>query len=54
MKGETRERWKELCELIADEQDPGRMMELVKELNRILAEKEQRLLNARSLQPDAE
>ena len=37
------ERWMELCKLVAEEQDPARMIELVTELNRLLEEKERRL-----------
>jgi len=43
MKGETRERWQQLCAQAADEQDPQMLLELVKEINRILDEKERRL-----------
>jgi len=43
MKGETGERWKELCAEAAIEQDPQRLLELVKEINRLLEEKEARL-----------
>lgn len=43
MKGEKKERWMELCEQIADEQDSKKMIELVKELNRLLGEKENRM-----------
>ena len=43
MKGETRERWQQLCAQAADEQDPQMLLELVKEINRLLEEKERRL-----------
>jgi hypothetical protein len=43
MKGETGERWRALCELAAEEQDPQRLMELVEQINRMLEEKEKRL-----------
>ena len=43
MKGETRERWMELCAQAAVEQDPQRLMKLVAEINNILEEKERRL-----------
>lgn len=43
IKGATKERWKQLCEHAADEQDPKRLMELVDEINRLLAEKDERL-----------
>lgn len=38
-----KERWLELCQQAAVEQDPKKLMELVEEINRLLAEKEQRL-----------
>ena len=44
MEGEARERWLSLCEQAASEQDPERLMELVSEINRILEDKERRLL----------
>jgi hypothetical protein len=37
----------ELAELAANEQDPDKLIELVKELNRLLAEKQDRLDRAR-------
>lgn len=43
MQGEKRERWMELCAQAATEQDPERLMELVREINALLEEKEQRL-----------
>lgn len=43
LRGEIRERWQQLCERAAEEQDPGRLMELVAEINRLLTEKELRL-----------
>ena len=44
----NRERWLELAELAATEQDPKKMMDLVSEINQLLAEKQKRL---DSLQP---
>ena len=38
-----KERWLELCQQAAVEQDPKKLMELVAEINRLLQEKEQRL-----------
>ena len=38
-----KEHWMELCAQAAVEQDPVKMLELVKEINRLLEEKEQRL-----------
>jgi hypothetical protein len=43
MQGQKKERWLELCEQVADEQDPKKVMELVKELNDLLEAKERRL-----------
>jgi len=43
MKGERRERSQNLCALAAEEQDPQRLLELIREINELLEEKEQRL-----------
>lgn len=43
MQGPAKERWKELCELAAKEQDPARLKALVQEINRLLEEKYRRL-----------
>ena len=43
MQGANRERWHELCEQAAIEQDPDRLLKLMEEINRLLAEKEARL-----------
>lgn len=43
MKGEKKEIWMQLCERAAAEQDPEKLMELVREINRLLEEKERRL-----------
>ena len=43
MRGEKLEQWKQLCELAAIEEDPERLLALVKEINRLLDEKENRL-----------
>ena len=43
MQGKNRERWQKLCEQAAVEQDPTKLLELVKEINRLLAEKQDRL-----------
>jgi len=40
---ETKERWMLLCEQAANEQDPVKLMELVREINSLLEEKERRL-----------
>ncbi len=43
MQGPTRERWHQLCEQAAVEQDPDRLMQLIQEINQLLEEKEARL-----------
>lgn len=43
MQGKTKERWVELCEQAAVEQDSRQLLELAAEINRLLDEKEQRL-----------
>ncbi len=37
------ERWMELAQLAAKEQDPDKLMELVREIDELLAQKQQRL-----------
>jgi hypothetical protein len=39
----NRERWMELATLAANEQDPDKLMALVKEIDQLLAEKQKRL-----------
>ena len=43
MEGETKERWFQLAQLAAVEQDPEKLIVLVQEINRLLDEKEERL-----------
>ena len=43
MKGETGERWMQLCGQAATEQNAERLSELVKEINELLEAKEKRL-----------
>jgi hypothetical protein len=43
MQGKVKEDWLQLCEQVAIEQDTERLIELVRELNRMLDEKELRL-----------
>ena len=40
MRGETRELWMTLCEQAAVEQDPNRLLQLVKRINDLLEQKE--------------
>jgi len=48
MEGKTKERWAELCEQAAEEQDPNRLMQLVQEINKLFIEKEERLASQRT------
>jgi hypothetical protein len=41
--GSNKERWLQLAELAAKEQNPAKLIELVDEINRVLQEKEQLL-----------
>jgi hypothetical protein len=43
MQGEIGERWKLLCEQAAKEQDPAKLIELVREINDLLEAKQARL-----------
>ena len=43
MQGEKRERWMQLAEQAAVEQDPEKLQQLVLEIDRLLAEKQNRL-----------
>ena len=43
MIGKTKERWMELCERASVEQDSKKLLELTREIDRLLAEKEERL-----------
>jgi hypothetical protein len=50
MKGETEERWRELCAKAATEQDPNRLMELISEINELIEKKQQRLVQQQDKQ----
>ena len=43
MEGEIKERWLQLAQLAAVEQNPEKLIVLVQEINRLLEEKEERL-----------
>jgi hypothetical protein len=47
MQGQDKERWKMLCEQASVEQDPVKLLKLIKEIDELLLEKEERLLKAR-------
>ena len=53
MEGDTGERWHQLCAQAAIEQDPERLLELTKEIIRLLDEKEARLKERRRKPADA-
>jgi hypothetical protein len=40
---DKKERWEELCDLASKEQDPQKLIELIKEINRLLEAKLDRL-----------
>jgi hypothetical protein len=40
---ENEERWRQLCELAAKEQDPQKLLELTREINKLLLFKQNRL-----------
>jgi hypothetical protein len=48
--GKTKERWRELCEQASVEQDPDKLLELVKEINQLLEEKRTRLADKQKKQ----
>jgi hypothetical protein len=48
MQGAAKERWQELCELAAQEQDPEKLLQLTAEIVRLLDEKTERLKRQRS------
>ena len=43
MQGATRERWLELCQQAAIEQDHGKLLSLIREINDLLEQKRRRL-----------
>ena len=53
MQGETRERWLDLCIQAAEEQDTDKLIALVRQINDLLEEKEERLKQKRAADPYA-
>ena len=49
MRGETKERWRELCERAVVEQDPHRFIATVQELLQVLEEEDERQRNRTAL-----
>jgi hypothetical protein len=43
MQGQAKDRWLQLCEQAAVEQDPAKLLELIREINHLLEEKRARL-----------
>ena len=50
LRGETKERWKELCERAVVEQDPDRFVATIQELLQVLEDREERRHDAMVLQ----
>ena len=48
MQGENKQRWEELAAQAAIEQDPVKMLQLITEINKLLLEKEERLVKNQS------
>ena len=51
---ENEERWKLLCELAANEQDPQKLLELTREINQLLLHKQNRLTSGPATKPPAD
>jgi len=47
MIGKNKERWQELCEQAEIEQNPDKLIALIREINRLLEEKQSRLTHKR-------
>jgi hypothetical protein len=47
VQGQKAEEWRALCERAAVEQDPQKLIRLIEEINRLLEQKEGRLLQSR-------
>ena len=50
LRGETKERWRELCERAVVEQDPDRFVATIQELIQVLEDREERRRNSTALQ----
>jgi len=53
MQGENLKRWQKLCQEAAGERDRERLMQLISEIDRMLAEKSKRLRQPHNSQQDA-
>jgi len=47
MKGAIRERWEEICQQAAAEQDPDKLVQLMEQINQLLEAKQRRLMSQR-------
>jgi hypothetical protein len=54
MEGPQKERWLELCQRAAVEQDPKKLMELIRQIDTLLQEKRDRLTRRQPLQTSSE
>ena len=54
LQGKNKELWLELCEKAANEQDPEKLMDLVKQINDLLEAKERRLRGTTQNNPSAQ
>ena len=54
MQGENLERWQRLCQEAVAERDHQRLMKLIREIDRILLEKELRLQSTRANETSAD
>ena len=54
MQGENLEKWQKLCQEAVAERDHQRLMELIREIDRILLEKELRLQSTRANKTSAD
>jgi hypothetical protein len=54
MQGETKQRWEELCEQAATEQDPDKFLELIREINRLLEERRSNLSEKKPREPGSD
>jgi hypothetical protein len=54
VRGEPEERWRALCEEAVVEQDPDKLLHLIREINRLLEAKERRLQRNRATKKVAE
>ena len=54
LRGETKERWRELCEQIVVEQDPDKLLTTIEELLQVLEEREEITAQRRVRVPPSE